>query len=173
MLKWKEFVKEKSHPIEELLGKRFKKRELLIRALTRNAVLNEETDPPELRANGSQIGLNTIGDTVLDFVIIDHFLDQAVESRMGCSPEKLTELRKFYGNNPALHKFAKKSVKLQEDIIWGPDEITRKVWDDPKTELLADCFEALLGAIYLDKGLDGVKLFIEKIRFFKNMDVIS
>ena len=169
--KWKAFVKEKSSPVErKFLGQRFQNRELLIRALTRNALLNEVPPFLEMRTLGSQTGLDTVGNTVLDFVIIDHFSKKPGKVKNARIPEGLTELRKIYGNNLALHQFAKQSMKLQKYIFWGSDEITRTVWEDPKTELLADCFEALLGAIYLDKGMKGVMKFFKKIQFFKAID---
>ena len=172
---WSKFVKEKSSRAEDrFLGERFHDRLLLIRALTRNAKLNEEIEFPELNANGSQVGFDTIGDTILDFTIIDHFSQGSKKlEKIRCSPEQLNDLREFYGNNLILHKFAKNSLKLQDYIIWGGDEKARKVWNNQKTDLLADCFEALLGAIYLDKGIKGVMKFMEKTRFFQTIDRMS
>ncbi|MDD1660343.1 MAG: ribonuclease III domain-containing protein [Methanomicrobiales archaeon] len=172
---WSKYVKEKSSQVEnKFLGERFHDRLLLIRALTRNAKLNEEIEFPELKANGSQVGFDTIGDTILDFTIIDHFSQGSKKfERIRCSPEQLNDLREFYGNNLILHKFAKNSLKLQDYIIWGSDEKARKTWNDQRTDLLADCFEALLGAIYLDKGIKGVMKFMQKNQFFQNIDKIS
>ena len=118
---WSKFVKEKSSQVEnKFLGERFHDRLLLIRALTRNAKLNEEIEFPELKANGSQVGFDTIGDTILDFLVIDHFSQRSKKlEKIRCSPEQLNDLREFYGNNLILHKFAKNSLKLQEYIIWG------------------------------------------------------
>jgi dsRNA-specific ribonuclease len=172
---WSKFVKEKSIRVENrFLGERFQDRLLLIRALTRNAKLNEEIEYPELKANGSQVGFDTIGDTILDFLIIDHFSQGSKKrEKIRCSPDQLNDLREFYGNNLILHTFAKDSLKLQEYIIWGSDEITRKTWNDQRTDLLADCFEALLGAIYLDKGIRGAMKFMERTRFFPTIDRMS
>ena len=172
---WLKFVKEKSSQVEnKFLGERFHDRLLLIRALTRNAKLNEEIEFPELKANGSQVGFDTIGDTILDFLVIDHFSQRSKKlEKIRCSPEQLNDLREFYGNNLILHKFARTSLKLQEYIIWGRDEEDKKIWNEPRTDLLADCFEALLGAIYLDKGIRGVMKFMEKTRFFQTIDRMS
>jgi ribonuclease-3 len=174
-ISWDEYVKERSSLAEsKFLGEQFNDRELLIRALTRNAVLNEKPPYEELKTNGSQIGLDTIGDTVLDFVIIDHFSRESKESlKKRYSPEELNDLREFYGNNLILHKFAKISMELQHYVIWGNDEEDKEKWNVPTTDLLADCLEALIGAIYLDKGTKGVIKFMEKIQFFKNVDKIT
>jgi len=172
---WSTYVKEKASRVENrFLGEKFGDRLLLIRALTRNARINEEVDYPELKANGSQVGFDTIGDTILDFIVLDHFSRRTRKAgKIRCSPEQLNDLREFYGNNLILHRFAKNTLKLQEYIIWGSDEETRKVWSEPRTDLLADCFEALLGAMYLDKGIKGVERFMEKTRFFETIDRIS
>jgi ribonuclease-3 len=170
---WKKYVKERSSHIEgKFLGGRFKNRELLIRALTRNAVLNEKPPYEEFKTNGSQVGLDTIGDTVLDFVIIDHFSQKPKKSlKVKYSPEDLNRFRESYGKNLNLYKFSRDTIELQKYIIWGNDEEKKEKWKTSR-KALADCFEALLGAIYLDKGMDGVKKFLKKIQFFQNMDEI-
>lgn len=172
---WSKFVKETASRVENrFLGEKFGDRLLLVRALTRNAKLNEEIEYPELKANGSQVGFDTIGDTILDFLIIDHFSQKSKKrAKIRCSPEQLNDLREFYGNNLILHRFAKNTLRLQDYIIWGSDEENRKVWNEPRTDLLADCFEALLGAIYLDRGIKGTMKFMENIRFFQTIDRMS
>ena len=173
---WEEYVEEQSSPIEDkfLDGEKFNDRLLLIRALTRNAKLNEALEFHEMKANGSQIGLDTIGDTVLDFVIIDHFSQESREtSKARYSPEQLNKFREIYGTNPHLHDFSKNVIGLQQYVIWGNDEEDKKKWAENSTDLLADCFEALLGAIYLDKGIDGVKKFMKNVMFFDYMDKIT
>ncbi|HVN65400.1 MAG TPA: ribonuclease III domain-containing protein [Methanomicrobiales archaeon] len=169
--KWKDFVKEKCGSIEkDLIGHRFENRELLIRALTRNAVLNGQPPYPEMKTIGSQEGLDTFGNTILEFIIVDHFSKRKGRKRKDLyTPDSLTRLQEFYGNNKALHRFAKESMGLQKYVIWGKDETARKIWEGSRTTVLADCFEALLGAVYIDKGMKGMMKFINKIKFFKNM----
>ncbi len=105
---WPDYLKEKSSPFEKkFLGEEFKERTILVRALTRNAVLNEKLEHKEMKSNGSQDGLDTIGDTVLDFIILDHFSRAAGDPDTKCTPEELNSVRETYGKNLNLHKFSR------------------------------------------------------------------
>jgi dsRNA-specific ribonuclease len=46
----------------------------------------------------------------------------------------------------------------------------RKIWDQPATTLLADRFEMLIGVIYLEKGVEGVREFLKKHHFFQEIE---
>lgn len=173
---WEDYRNEKCIPVEtEILGFEFNNRDLLIRALTRSALFNQAGCLLEHKKNGHQIGLDTIGDTVLDFAIFSHFIDTILHEQV-TDQKKLRQIihgyRQFYGMNDVVQEFSKDYIHLQEYVIWGPDEETRKIWENENTETLADCFEALIGAIYKDHGISGVEKMLEKIDYYSNINAI-
>jgi ribonuclease-3 len=167
---WEQYVAETCGRVEkELLGgEPFKNREILIRSLTRSAVLNEAVEYEEMKAIGHQRALATLGDSILDYAIIEKF----AKKHHG-QPEEINALRERYGKNAAIHAFAKETIKLQDYLIWGPNEQATKRWEEERTDLLADCFEALVGAIYLDQGIKKVGTFLKEIHFFETIDGAS
>jgi ribonuclease-3 len=164
---WEQFVTETCSRVEkELLGDEpFKNKEILIRALTRSAALNEAVEHEELKAIGHQRSLATLGDSILDYAIIEKF----AKKHHG-NPGEINALRERYGKNTAIHAFAKEQIKLQDYVIWGPNERATKRWEEERTDLLADCFEALVGAIYLDQGIKAVTKFLKEIDYFDRID---
>jgi dsRNA-specific ribonuclease len=166
---WTDYQNRICYPVEKyLLGFAVRDKERLISAIISNAYLNEKTEYEQLRKIPADPSLETIGDFVLDFVIIDNF---AREGRY--SAKEIDDFRQFYGGNDALQLFAKNCIRLQNFIIWGPDERKRKIWDIPETEILADRFEMLIAIIYLEQGIDVVKDFLKKQNFFPEIDIIK
>jgi ribonuclease III len=163
---WASYLHEICYPVERyLLGFPVRNKERLVSAIISNAFLNEKVEFEQLRKIPEDKSLETIGDYVLDFAIIEHF-----PAKERSTPEEINEFREFYGKNETLHWFAKNHLRLQNFILWGPDEENKKRWDLPETNLLADRFEMLIGVIYLEKGIDAVKEFLEKQKFFQKVD---
>ena len=162
---WKEYRNRLCYPVEKyLLGFSVQDKERLISAIISNAFLNEKTEFDQLRQIPADPGLETIGDFVLDFAIIDNF---AAGGRY--TAKEIDDLRQVYGGNTALHFFAKHCIRLQCFIIWGPDEWRRKIWEVAETKILADRFEMLVAVIYLEKGIEGVREFLDKHEFFQRI----
>lgn len=155
------------YPVERyLLGYSVQNKERLISAILRNAFTNEPTDfKDRLKEISMYKSLETIGDFVLDYAIIDTFPEKEYSS-----PKEIDDLRTFYSNNDTLQRFSKNCIRLQNFILWGPDERSRLIWNQPKTLILADHFEMLIGVIYREKGVEGVKEFLNKHNFFKSID---
>lgn len=159
---WTEYAGRLCYPAERyLLGFAVKDRKRLISAIISNAFLNEKIEFEELREIPADTSLETIGDFVLDFVIIDHY---ATEGKY--TAQEIDDFRQVYGSNESLHAFAKDRLSLHAFIVWGPDEWKRKIWDVPGTRILADRFEMLVAVIYLEQGVEGVKAFLDRKRFF-------
>jgi dsRNA-specific ribonuclease len=165
---WEEYRDERCRRVEDLLGFRVRDKERLIRAILSKALLNEPGHFPQLEEIGTDPGLETKGDFILDFAIFDHF---APNEKF--SGKEIDDFRQSYGGNEALQVFAKEHLNLQELILWGPDQKTRMEWDQPATIILADRFEMLIAVVYFEQDIDGVKKFLERIRFFKKMDEIK
>ena len=154
------------YPVERyLLGHAVRNKARLISAIISNALLNEPAGFEELSGIHVDKSLETIGDFILDFIIIDNF---ATKERY--TAEQIDDFRQFYGSNENLQYFAKNCIQLQNFILWGPDERKQQKWDQPTTVMLADRFEMLVAVIYLEKGIDGVRGFLKKHRFFEKID---
>ncbi len=98
--------------------------------------------------------LEFLGDSVLNLYIsvrLFHIFPDAAEGA-------LTRMRSYLVNTRRLAKLAKE-LGLQEILKVGDS-----FEGDPseQTSVLADTFEALLGAVYMDKGWDSAGAFIEK-----------
>jgi len=166
---WKEILEKNCTGIEhDILGFPFDDRNLLMRALLRKAAYKDQNFPVGLRENRFQNGLDTFGDKFLDFAIFDHFIDNFLSGNT--SEKMINGHREWYSQNVILQKFSLNCITLQNYVVWGIDEFDKKIWDQPSTKILADCFEALVGAIYKDQGMEGVKKMLEKIDFFEKID---
>jgi dsRNA-specific ribonuclease len=155
------------YPVEKyLIGYAVRDKERLISAILSNALLNEPVGFEQLKKIQVDKSLETIGDCVLDFVIIDNF---ATKERY--TAQDIDDFRQWYGNNENLQHFAKNCIHLQSYILWGPDERKQHIWDQPTTVILADRFEMLIGVIYLENGIGAVKDFLKKHHFFEEPDI--
>ena len=154
------------YPVERyLIGFAVRNKERLISAIISNALLNEPVGFEQLRTIHVDKSLETIGDFILDFVIIANFA-----TRDQYTAQQIDDFRQWYGNNESLQYFAKNCIHLQNYILWGPDERKQQKWDQPTTVILADRFEMLIAILYLEKGIDAVKEFLKKHRFFEEID---
>lgn len=98
--------------------------------------------------------LEFLGDAVLSFVISTLLY----ENRPNDSEGELTNLRSFIVKTQSLAKAAQK-LNLGKFLKMSKGEEMTGGRDNP--QLLANTFEALLGAIYLDQGVVEVKSFIQ------------
>lgn len=125
--------------IEGRLGYRFHDRGLLAEALTHRTYVNEAGGRDNQR-------LEFFGDAVLDFLLSDMLLVRFPDSREG----ELTRIRAALVDEASLAKIASE-LDLGQALRLGRGE--EKGGGRRKRSLLADAFEALLAALYLDGGL--------------------
>lgn len=163
---WIQYRDQVCYPVEKyLLGFPVQDKERLISAIISNAFTNEKVDFEQIRKIKVDESLETIGDNVLDFAIIENF-----SKTEKTTPKEVNDYREFYGNNEILHKFSKECIHLQNYILWGPDERDKTIWNQPKTEILANRFEMLIAVIYLENGIDAVKEFLKRHCFFEKIE---
>lgn len=122
---------------------------LLTRALTHRSYLNEH--PESLEDNER---LEFLGDAVLDFLVGAWLYNRFPEMPEG----NLTRLRSALVRTENLAQFAE-SIELGEAMLLGHGE--RQGGGSQRPALLCATFEALIGAIYIDQGIESVKDFIE------------
>ncbi len=131
----------------KLKGITFKKPQLLKTALTHRSALNE------VKGISSYERLEFLGDAVLELVISSYLYKKHPKKPEG----DLTHLRAQIVQTKTLAKAAIK-LKLGESLLLSKGEFAAKGNKNPS--LLADCFEAVIGAIYLDQGLNKATDFI-------------
>ena len=124
---------------------------LLSRALTHRSYLNEH--PESLEDNER---LEFLGDAVLDFVVGAWLYNRYPEMPEG----DLTRMRSALVHTEQLAEFATQ-LGLGRAMRLGRGEIQAGGFNRPG--LLCDTFEALIGALYLDQDIEGVRKFIEPI----------
>ncbi len=122
---------------------------LLQRALTHRSFINEH---PEAIEDNER--LEFLGDATLDFVAASWLYNRYPEMDEG----DLTRLRSSLVRTEQLAEFARE-LNLGEGLRIGRGEETSGGRDRPA--LLCDAFEAVIGAIYLDVGLEKVFHFLE------------
>ncbi len=166
---WIDYRDKICYPVEKyLLGYSVRNKERLISAIISNAFTNEKVDFEQLKKIPMDESLETIGDFVLDYAIVENF-----PKKENSTPKEVNDFREFYGNNETLHWFSKNCIHLHNFILWGPDERKREIWNQLETKILADRFEMLVAVIYLEKGIDAVKEFLKKHRFFEEIDTLK
>jgi ribonuclease-3 len=135
--------------LEEKLGLTFADKALLLQALVHTSYLNENPSFP-LDDNER---LEFLGDAVLDFVIGDYLYHHFPEMKEG----ELTWLRASLVKGETLAQFARK-ISLGKFLLLGKGE--EESGGRERSSILGSAFEALIGAIYLDKDLEAVRSFL-------------
>lgn len=139
---------EKIGEFEELINYKFKDRRLLVNALTHSSYANENRNP-----KGSNERLEFLGDSVLSIVVSDHLYKQLGSVAEG----DLTKLRASLVCEKSLYVFAQK-INLGDYIFLGKGEENTGGRERPS--ILADAFEAVIAAIYLDGGMEAASRHI-------------
>jgi ribonuclease-3 len=134
---------------EKGLGFIFTNKALLQRALTHRSYLNENPDYP-LEDNER---LEFLGDAVLDFITGEYLYHRFPEMPEG----RLTNLRSALVRTETLARFAVK-FNLGEFLLLGRGE--EDSGGRKRPAILCDAFEAFIGALYLDQGLEAARQFV-------------
>jgi ribonuclease-3 len=127
---------------------------LLTRALTHRSYLNEHSDAVEDNER-----LEFLGDAVLDFLVGEWLYNRFPEMEEG----DLTQMRSALVQTNQLAAFNKK-FEMENAIRLGKGEI--KNGGNFRNTLLCDVFEAFIGALFLDRGMDEVKKFVYPLQYF-------
>jgi ribonuclease III len=99
--------------------------------------------------------LEFLGDAILGFLVTSHIHDHFSDMDEG----NLTKLKNAVVSAPALAQAAS-SINLGEYLLLGKGEI--QTGGREKMNLLADTFEAILGAAYVSKGLEAAKTIVDQ-----------
>jgi ribonuclease-3 len=139
----------------------FKDLLLLSRALTHRSYLNEH---PEAIEDNER--LEFLGDAVLDFVVGAWLYNRYPEMPEG----DLTRMRSALVHTEQLADFARR-IQLGNAMRLGRGETQGGGRD--RSALLCDTFEAVIGALYLHSGIDGVTDFISPLLDETSDDILA
>jgi ribonuclease-3 len=137
--------------LETLLQYHFRDSTLLLRALTHRSFVNEQ-EGLKLRHNES---MEFLGDAVLGFVISSLIFSRFPDSTEG----ELSKIKAYLVSAVNLMSLAEK-IQLGEFILLSRGE--EKTGGRNKRAIVVDTYEALLGAIYLDGGIEAAGNFLER-----------
>lgn len=143
------FFKEKKFlELEKRIKIKFHQPELLIQAFIHSSFLNEQTDFP-LNDNER---LEFLGDAILELVVSE-YLYRHYQQREGW----LTQWRAVLVNAQSLASIAEE-LNFDSWLLFSHGE--RKNNHRGRKHRLANTFEAFIGALYLDQGLEVVRKFV-------------
>ncbi len=135
--------------LEAFFGLEFKNKDLLETALTHSSYANEHNCTSNER-------LEYVGDAVLDLLMGEYLYEKFPKDKEG----DLTKKRAKNVCESALVEYAK-VCNLKKYLRLGKGE--EKSGGRDRVALQADAFEALIGAVYMDKGLDETRKIFEKV----------
>jgi ribonuclease-3 len=137
-------------PLEGALGYRFRNRELLENALNHSSFAHDHGDVH----NNER--LEFLGDSVVGLVVAHALYEAKPEWNEG----ELTRALHALVEGRSLAALARK-LDLGALLRLGRTE--RQSGGEEKDSILADAMEAVIGAMYLDGGLESVKPFVERV----------
>ena len=132
--------------VESIIGYSYKNKELLTRALTHNSGVSK-------LSKKSYQNLEFLGDSILSFVIAEELLSRHPNFNEG----QLTRMRATIVSDKPLADTIER-LKLNEFLIMGFSETKMKI--NKNLSVMEDMFEAIVGSIYLDGGMQSAKKFI-------------
>lgn len=146
MYKQKELMK-----LEEKIGYEFKNKRLLIQALTHSSFSNEQ----KINKFKNYERLEFLGDAVLELLSSRFFF----ETYSDMSEGQMTRMRSSMVCEPAL-AFCARDLSLGDFVLLGKGE--EATGGRMRDSIISDVMEALIGAIYLDGGIDEANKFVQK-----------
>lgn len=137
--------------IEKTIGVRFHKKALLRRALTHSSFRRPETKRPQ-KSNET---LEFLGDAVLELVTREYLYKKFPKLSEG----DLNEIKIKFINQNTLHGVGEE-LQIGTFLLMDKGEVLTGGRTRPSN--IAGCLEALIGAIYLDRGLKHARMFVTK-----------
>lgn len=142
------------HKIEDKIGVKFDDISLLHVALTHSSFANEANESGGNEQHNER--MEFLGDSVLSFIVASYLYEKFPEISEG----ELTAFRSAIVCSKSLAAAAR-SLEIGEALRFGHGESVHG--GKNKRSNLEDAFEATLGAIYLDKGIDAAREFVLKV----------
>lgn len=147
--------------LERKISYTFRSKEILLRALTHRSFSHEN---PERNIRDNET-LEFLGDSILGFIISDLLFNKYSEQYT----EGLMSKVKSYIISTEILSAKAKEIDLGRFLLLGRGE--EKTGGRTKRSLLANTFEAVIAAIFLDGGLDQAKAFVHHF-FLQTMEQV-
>ena len=141
--------KEALKELQEKIGYQFKDETLLKQALTHSSFANEQ----KINKLGNYERLEFLGDAVLELVSSEFLFNENKDMPEG----QLTRLRASMVCEPAL-AYCARDISLGAYILLGKGE--ESTGGRKRDSIISDVMEAVIGAIFLDGGIDNAKKYI-------------
>ena len=144
-------LRDEFEALQQTISYRFRDRGLLEHAMTHTSRANEDVSGG-VRDNES---LEFLGDAVLGFLIADLLFNEFPEHDEG----QKSKIKAAMVSTATLGRLAER-LSLGDHLLLGRGE--EKTGGRQKQALLADSYEALIAAIYLDGGIEHVRAFVAR-----------
>jgi ribonuclease III len=148
--------------LEKKLNLQFKNKDFLIQAFCHRSYLNEN---PDFYLSHNE-RLEFLGDAVLELIVTEYLYQKYPKKSEG----ELTNWRAALVNARILSEVAKE-LDFNDFLLLSRGEA--KELGKARQYILANAFEALIGAIYLDQGYQACKDFIKKYLIIKLPEIIE
>ncbi|MDI6719938.1 MAG: ribonuclease III domain-containing protein [Methanomicrobiales archaeon] len=139
--------------LEAVIGYSFRNPALLRRALTRLAYAKEQG----LDAADHMDALATLGDAVFELATIESLVQSGETEKGAITNQKVNRV-----NMVQLRRVAE-SLRIERYVYWGRGEEGQHIWTSGR--VLAECIEAVIGAVYLDGGMAAARQVLEHLGF--------
>jgi ribonuclease-3 len=147
--------------IEEILGVVFADKGLLLSAITHRSYLNEHRNATQ----DHNERLEFLGDAVLELVVTDYLFKTYADKPEG----ELTAIRAALVNTVSLSATSE-ALGVNQYLLMSKGEA--KDEGRARQYILANVFEAFIGAIYLDQGFEVARTFIARELFGKTDEIV-
>lgn len=137
--------------LEKKLDLKFKNKDLLIQAFVHRSFLNEN---PDFKLSHNE-RLEFLGDAVVEHIVTEHLYKEYPEKSEG----EMTSWRAALVNAKMLTTIAQ-NLDFNDFLLLSQGEIKEE--GKARQYILANTFEAFIGSLYLDQGLDICRDFIKK-----------
>lgn len=148
--------------LQSLLNVKFNDTKVLLSAITHRSYLNEHREATW----DHNERLEFLGDAVLELVVTDYLFKKYAEKPEG----ELTAVRAALVNTVSLSASSEK-MGINQYLLMSKGE--SKDTGRARQYILANVFEACIGAIYIDQGYDSAKEFISTHLFPKTEEIVK
>lgn len=136
----------------ERIGYSFENEDFLVHALTRTAFARENN----ISLAYTMDYLAVLGDAVIEILTIEDIIASGVTEKGEITRQKIDRV-----NMSALRRIGEE-LELPDLVLWGKGEISMHIWTSGR--VLAECFEALMGAVYMDGGMTAARVVFERVQ---------
>ena len=138
--------------LEAAIGYTFKRTAYLERALTRLAHAKEQGLPSDAHMDA----LAVLGDAVVEIVVIRSLIDAGEHDKGAITTAKVDLV------NMSVLRGLAETLALTDYVRWGKGEKEQHIWTSGR--VLAECMEAVIGAVFLDGGIKAADAVLRKVR---------